>query len=198
MELTDFPRNSFKSLFFPSGVSAWLSRIINSITIHWNSCFFPALVFLLGVWSLWVLKHLPRLPSCFSSREIIPAVLCVLVKYFCSNMVPRWPVLLLSFWKSPWKKKRILFFHIGINTTNKSSRNEAKIFGTQMFGSLCAERFSKPWPYNRPKYMIFHITFQTWPRKSAPHFRPSFNITWFPGTGFRLHNAPLEAWSMSK
>ena len=30
----------------------------------------------------------------------------------------------------------------------------------------CAARFSKPWPYFRPKYMIFHTPFQTWPRKS--------------------------------
>ena len=35
-------------------------------------------------------------------------------------------------------------------------------------------------------------------RKSVHHFRPSFNIaTRFPGTGFRLHNAPLEAVWMS-
>ena len=64
----------------------------------------------------------------------------------------------------------------------------------QNFGWGCAARFSEPWPYFRPKYMIFHTPFQTWPRKSVPHFRPGFNITTrFPGTGFRLHNAPLEA-----
>ena len=62
----------------------------------------------------------------------------------------------------------------------------------------CAARFSKRWPYFRPKYIIFHTPFQTWPRKSVPHFRPSFNITTrFPGTGFHLHNAPLEAVWMS-
>ena len=32
----------------------------------------------------------------------------------------------------------------------------------------CAARFSKPWPYFRPKYIIFHTPFQTWPRKSVP------------------------------
>ena len=56
----------------------------------------------------------------------------------------------------------------------------------------------KTWPYFRPKYMISHTPFQMWPPKSVPHFRPSFNITArFPGTGFHLHNAPLEAVWMS-
>ena len=34
-----------------------------------------------------------------------------------------------------------------------------------------ATRFSKPWPYFRPKYMIFQTPFQTWPQKSVPYSR---------------------------
>ena len=37
----------------------------------------------------------------------------------------------------------------------------------------CAARFSKSWPYFRPKHArIFHTGFQTWPPKSIPIFRP--------------------------
>ena len=62
----------------------------------------------------------------------------------------------------------------------------------------CAARFSKLWLYFRPNYVIVHTPFQNWPRKSVPHFGLSFNITTrFPGTGFRLHNAPLGAVWMS-
>ena len=33
----------------------------------------------------------------------------------------------------------------------------------------CAGRFSKSWPYFRPKNVIFHTRFQTWPLKSTTH-----------------------------
>ena len=36
----------------------------------------------------------------------------------------------------------------------------------------CAARFSKSWPYFRPKNVIFPIRFQIWPLKSIPVFRP--------------------------
>ena len=36
----------------------------------------------------------------------------------------------------------------------------------------CAARFSKSWSYFRPKNVIFHTCFQTWPLKSLPVFRP--------------------------
>ena len=36
----------------------------------------------------------------------------------------------------------------------------------------CAAQFSKSWPYYRPKHVIFHTRFQTWPLKSMPVFRP--------------------------
>ena len=57
--------------------------------------------------------------------------------------------------------------------TCENSENQRQIIpgggggGTpQNFGWGCTARFSKPWPYFRPKYMIFHTPFQTWPRKS--------------------------------
>ena len=37
----------------------------------------------------------------------------------------------------------------------------------------CAARFSKSWPYFRPKNVIFHTRFLTWPLKSIPIFRPA-------------------------
>ena len=36
----------------------------------------------------------------------------------------------------------------------------------------CAARFSKSWPYFRPKHVIFHTCFQTRPLTSIPVFRP--------------------------
>ena len=36
----------------------------------------------------------------------------------------------------------------------------------------CAARFSKSWPYFRPKHGIFHTGFQTWPLKSILVFKP--------------------------
>ena len=36
----------------------------------------------------------------------------------------------------------------------------------------CAARFSKSWPYFRPKHAISHACFQTRPLKSIPVFRP--------------------------
>ena len=36
----------------------------------------------------------------------------------------------------------------------------------------CAARFSKSWPYFRPKNVIFHTCFQTRPLTSIPVFRP--------------------------
>ena len=39
-------------------------------------------------------------------------------------------------------------------------------------GGGCAARFSKSWPYFRPKNVIFPIRFQIWPLKSIPVFRP--------------------------
>ena len=36
----------------------------------------------------------------------------------------------------------------------------------------CAARFSKSWPYFRPKHGIFHTGFQTWPLKSLLVFKP--------------------------
>ena len=38
-------------------------------------------------------------------------------------------------------------------------------------GVPCAARFSKSWPYFRPKNVIFHTRFQTRPLKSMPVFR---------------------------
>ena len=36
-----------------------------------------------------------------------------------------------------------------------------------------AARFSESWPYFRPKHVIFHTRFLTWPLKSIPIFRPA-------------------------
>ena len=43
----------------------------------------------------------------------------------------------------------------------------------------CAARFSKSWPYFRPKRVIFHTRFQTRPLKPIPVFR-----TWPSGRNF--------------
>ena len=42
--------------------------------------------------------------------------------------------------------------------------------GNSWWGS--AAQFSKSWPYFRPKIVIFHTRFQTWPLKFIPVFRP--------------------------
>ena len=39
---------------------------------------------------------------------------------------------------------------------------------------VCHLRFSKSWPYFRPKNDIFYTHFQTWPLKSIPILRPGF------------------------
>ena len=39
----------------------------------------------------------------------------------------------------------------------------------------CAARFSKSWPYFRPKHVIFHTLFRTRPLKSIPVFSPGRN-----------------------
>ena len=68
----------------------------------------------------------------------------------------------------------------------------------------CAARFSKRWPYFRPKYMIFHTPFQTWPENLNPIsdlvLTLLYPVTRGPGTGFRLHHLKRSEcpWSMSK
>ena len=46
------------------------------------------------------------------------------------------------------------------------------IFLLGIFSWGCPAWFSKPWPYFRPKNVICHTHFQTWPVKSVPVFRP--------------------------
>ena len=40
----------------------------------------------------------------------------------------------------------------------------------------CVARFSKSWPYFRPKNVIFHTRFQTRPLKFIPVFRPGLKL----------------------
>ena len=40
----------------------------------------------------------------------------------------------------------------------------------------CVARFSKSWPYFRPKNVIFHTRFQTRPLKFIPFFRPGLKL----------------------
>ena len=42
----------------------------------------------------------------------------------------------------------------------------------RIIGGGCVTRFSTSWPYFRPKHVIFHTRFKTWPLKSIPVFIP--------------------------
>ena len=42
----------------------------------------------------------------------------------------------------------------------------------RIIGGGCVARFSTSWPYFRPKHVIFHTRFKTWPLKYIPVFKP--------------------------
>ena len=42
----------------------------------------------------------------------------------------------------------------------------------RIIGGGCVTRFSTSWPYFRPKHVISHTRFKTWPLKSIPVFKP--------------------------
>ena len=66
-----------------------------------------------------------------------------------------------TLWRLSWSTERVI---IPIRAKGKWPPGEGGGGCTpQHFGWGCAARFSKPWPYFRPKYMIFQTPFQTWP-----------------------------------
>ena len=49
----------------------------------------------------------------------------------------------------------------------------------------CAAQVSKFWPYFRPKNVVFHTHFQTWPLKSIPAFRTGVSRNYVIFTNIR-------------
>ena len=58
------------------------------------------------------------------------------------------------------------------NTQTANRKKKKKLVSNTMGGGGCAARFSLSWPYFRPKHVIFHTRFKTWPLKSIPVFKP--------------------------
>ena len=86
----------------------------------------------------------------------------------CVNLILRRTENLGEWSISLVREKRKTFFYLSVGCHPPPPPGGTP--GNSWWG--CAARFSKSWPYFRPKNVIFHTCFQTRPLTSIPVFRP--------------------------